>query len=267
MDPEALPLKKKKMKVSKSKKGRVSKLKNQLKKSRDKQKSKHGKHKYVIAKKMKNKNKKRNSLLRKVTSKKQILDLEKTYRSVLLGQHYYDFVTNSVDPEHIKDTPKLFNFIYLLKLMIICIPILTFQSSARVQISLMIFVEALFILVFIGYVLRKHIMKSKFMFWMTVAEEFCIMNYLVYCLIASYGDGKTAPTGSQAIYEIVVLLLLFLIMVVQILQVVIVMIKSLGTFLKARSAKKKVKKLVQQRRLEERLAEDGLFAKKNSIQK
>jgi hypothetical protein len=198
-------------------------------------------------------------------SEKELLDLERTYRNVLLGQHYYDFVTEKVDPKHLKDTPKLFNFVYLLKLMALCIPILTFQSSARVQIGLMISIEVAFLCLFFFFVLRKDILKSKFIFWMTVGEEFCILNYLIYCMIASYNEEGSKPVPrAQAYYELLVIFLLLTIMIIQILQVVIVMIDSIITFMKARKLKKLEKAKKKTTEQEQTPSNDELFAKKKN---
>jgi hypothetical protein len=117
--------------------------------------------------------------------------MEKTLRHVLLGQHYYDFLTEKVDPKQIKDLPKLFNFMYMLKLMILCIPILTLQSSPRMQTSLMILIEITFITCFIYYAGKKHLLKSKTFFWLTLGEEFCVTIYLIFSCITAFKAKNT----------------------------------------------------------------------------
>lgn len=57
------------------------------------------------------------------------LNINLTLRKILVGEHYHDFTLVHVSSEKIDALPRIYHFLFLMKILIFCIPILVFQSS------------------------------------------------------------------------------------------------------------------------------------------
>jgi hypothetical protein len=54
------------------------------------------------------------------------LDIGLTLRKILVGEHYFDFALVHVSDSKINILPRIYHFIFVIKIIAFCIPILVF---------------------------------------------------------------------------------------------------------------------------------------------
>ena len=88
---------------------------------------------------------------------------------------------------------------------------------------------------------KRGIPNSKFYFWVTMLESFCIFNYVMFAMVnflSSDRDGNNTRSKAKDIYELIVLLLFLLIIVTQLLQIAGEIVFYLVQWSKARKLRK-----------------------------
>lgn len=151
---------------------------------------------------------------------KNSLDIKLTLRKILMGEHYFDYTLSHVNYSQIEILPKIYQFLFILKILIFCTPILVFQNMPIIQTLTMAIVELAFIILIIYLRIKKGVPNSGFYFWASMIESLFIFNYMVFAMLKiNHPNHQKMPKGLKY-YELVVLLLLLFIIIQQLLKII-----------------------------------------------
>lgn len=165
------------------------------------------------------------------------LHIKLTLRKIIVGEHYCDFALSHVNTSQIEILPRIYQFFFIFKTLILCTPILVFQSMPFVQTLSMAIIEISFILLITYMRVKKGVPNSGFYFWVTVLESFFILNYMIFAILKLHHPDDKKMSKSLQYYELIVLLLLFTIIIYQIVKIITQVIYYILQWMKSKKAK------------------------------
>lgn len=109
------------------------------------------------------------------------IDTLGTIKNIKSGEHYVQVICQDKTRKSAECSPNYTYLAFLVRIMLICIPILCFQSVPRIQIMLLFCFE----MGYFSYLFRAfwkwRVPKSKLRFTIELFESFCVLNFVAYC--------------------------------------------------------------------------------------